>query len=193
MQTAKNTLRKQIKAKLKCLSTIEKNYQSKVVAEKLFKNDMYIQSKRISVYCSMKNELQTPLILEHALACKKLVYIPKYVDSDMEMVKIHSMEDYESLPETSWHIKQPLDNDNTREEAIPSGGLDLIIVPGVGFTSCGDRLGHGKGYYDSYITKIEKVSKPYLIGLAFNVQICDSIPTFDHDRKLDNVLFSDQT
>jgi len=54
MQTAKNTLRKQIKAKLKCLSTIEKNYQSKVVAEKLFKNDMYISVKKN--FCLLQHE-----------------------------------------------------------------------------------------------------------------------------------------
>lgn len=189
MQAAKNALRKQIKAKLRKLTLDEKMRQSTAVAKTLFQNPKYMECQRVSVYLSMKNEIQTPMILKHALENNKSVYIPKYVGNDMEMVKIASMEDYDSLPETSWHIKQPLDDDNSREEAIPSGGLDVIIVPGVGFTKGGDRLGHGKGYYDSYITKISAVKKPYLIGLAFDVQMNESIPLSDHDCPLDEVLY----
>lgn len=189
MQSVKNVLRKEIKKKLRNLSYNEKMEQSSAVAKALFKHPKYQSSKRISVYLSMTNEIQTPMILKHALDSNKAVYIPKYVGNNMEMVKIASMDDYESLPETAWKIKQPCDEDNTRETAIASGGLDLIIVPGVGFTNGGDRLGHGKGYYDNYITKVSNIYKPYLIGLAFDVQMCESIPLSDHDEKLDEVLY----
>jgi len=189
MQAVKKALRKEIKVKLRAMSNVEKTRQSSAVAERLFANEKYKQSKRISVYLNMKNEVHTVEILQHALTSGKSVFIPKYVGSNMEMVKLADMRDYESLPETSWFIKQPLDEDNTREEAIASGGLDLIIVPGVGFTESGGRMGHGKGYYDTYISKIMAVKKPYLLGLAFNVQIFESIPLSDHDKQLDEVLF----
>lgn len=38
----------------------------------------------------------------------------------MEMVRLHSMDDYESLPLTKWHIKQPACNEG-RENALDKG------------------------------------------------------------------------
>ena len=45
----------------------------------------------------------------------------------MEMVRLYSMDDYDKLPETSWKIKQPAD-DEVREDALESG-QDLKSVP----------------------------------------------------------------
>ncbi|XP_076826156.1 5-formyltetrahydrofolate cyclo-ligase-like [Clavelina lepadiformis] len=190
MQAAKQILRKEIKKKLKLMTEQEKLAESQVIIKKLCSHPVYKKSKRISVYLHMKNEVQTCDILADAIGSGKHVYIPKYVGNDMDMVKLDSLEDYDSLPVTSWNIKQPLDEDNTRENACETGGLDLIIVPGLGFSNLGHRLGHGKGYYDTYIDKISKINKPYLIGLAFTVQMCREIPTSAHDRQLDEILTS---
>lgn len=52
----------------------------------------------------------------------------------MEMLKVSSMEDVASLPLTKWNIPQPTSSDG-RENPLTSGsGLDLILVPGLGFT-----------------------------------------------------------
>lgn len=42
----------------------------------------------------------------------------------------------------------------TTESLHPAAnGLDLLILPGLGFTPTCDRIGHGKGYYDTYIQR----------------------------------------
>lgn len=76
-----------------------------------------------------------------------------------------------------------------------TGGLDLIIIPGLGFTRRGDRIGRGKGYYDTYLhTYQQKMKvKPATVALAFYEQICDTIPTTDQDVPIDLVLFEDKT
>lgn len=38
-------------------------------------------------------------------------------------------------------------------DAATSPGLDLLLVPGLAFDPFRRRLGHGRGYYDRYITK----------------------------------------
>jgi 5-formyltetrahydrofolate cyclo-ligase len=73
-----------------------------------------------------------------------------------------------------------------------TGGLDLMIVPGLGFTINGKRLGRGKGYYDRSIAEYRN-KYPYnnlkIIGLAFSQQICDDIPTSEQDSLIDYIVY----
>ena len=71
----------------------------------------------------------------------------------------------------------------------------MILMPGLGFTASGDRLGRGKGYYDTYLEKYKnKFGKtPQTIALAFREQICDSVPTSEHDIPVDMVLYEDKS
>lgn len=72
-----------------------------------------------------------------------------------------------------------------------SGGLDLIIVPGVAFSTSGDRLGYGKGYYDRFFNNLLIAQKHHAttVALAFKEQIVPYIPTDSHDIKMDIVLY----
>lgn len=87
-----------------------------------------------------------------------------------------------------------------------SGGLDLILLPGVAFTRNGGRLGHGMGYYDKYLDEHfnrnphrrsdeqlnldQKISqkKTILLGLALNEQIVDEVPLEQTDILLDAIV-----
>lgn len=74
------------------------------------------------------------------------------------------------------------------------GGLDLIIAPGVAFNKKGDRLGHGRGYYDGFLAKVAKLqTKPVItVGLALKEQIVESIPVDPNfDITIDYVLYDD--
>ena len=113
----------------------------------------------------------------------------------MEMVLLKDLQDYKSLPVTKWNIKQPA-NDEIREEALETGGLDVILIPGMAFTKDGKRLGRGKGYYDTYLSKAKELipgSPPKTIALAFNQQILDDIPVDDYDFLIDKIIFDQNT
>ena len=111
----------------------------------------------------------------------------------MDMVRLHDLEDYNKLPVTKWNIKQPSDDDD-REEALDSEeGLDLILIPGLAFTKAGERCGRGKGYYDTYLAKVQQKQRihPTTVALAFKEQILEEVPTDDHDVRIDQVLFTE--
>ncbi len=67
-------------------------------------------------------------------------------------------------------------------------------MPGLGFTRKGDRLGRGKGYYDTYLEKCNEAMGriPHTIALSFYEQLCDTIPMSLYDVRIDVVLFEDK-
>ncbi|MEZ5297191.1 MAG: 5-formyltetrahydrofolate cyclo-ligase [Ilumatobacteraceae bacterium] len=63
---------------------------------------------------------------------------------------------------------------------------DVIVVPGLGFTAAGDRLGRGGGWYDRFLA--DRRSDGVAIGVCFAEQIVDELPVDDHDVPLDLVV-----
>uniref|UniRef100_A0A8D1BRF8 Bcl-2-related protein A1 n=1 Tax=Sus scrofa TaxID=9823 RepID=A0A8D1BRF8_PIG len=150
-------------------------------------HSQYLKSKRISIFLSMPDEIETEEIIRDIFQQGKTCFIPRYQfqSNHMDMVKLASPEEISSLPKTSWDIHQPGENE-IREEALSTGGLDLIFMPGLGFDNCGNRLGRGKGYYDAYLKRCLQSQdvKPYTLALAFKEQICLQVPMDEHDMKV---------
>ena len=70
-------------------------------------------------------------------------------------------------------------------------GLDLILLPLVGFDLKGNRLGMGGGYYDrtlSYLRHRRFWIKPRLVGVAHECQKVDSLIARPWDIPLDAVV-----
>lgn len=179
-----------MKAVLKSLSEEEKRRQSAAVVGKLVQLPAYSAASRVSLFLNMSDEVETIPLLRHALDSGKACFVPKYFKGGgMEMVRIKDWEDYMSLPVTSWNIKQPADED-IREEALSTGGLDLIVIPGLAFSLSGARCGRGKGYYDTYLQMCKKSQDvpPVTVALAFREQVVEDVPMDAHDVPIDYVL-----
>ena len=101
-------------------------------------------------------------------------------DSNILSFKEWSIED--PLTVGKFHIPEPAQNKPTLTPTI-------VIAPVVGYTSQGDRLGLGGGYYDATITHLRAQNPSVkIIGLAFSCQEEPSLPLEPHDQKMDLVL-----
>lgn len=137
-----------------------------------------MDAKRVAVYLAMPGgEIQTDLIVRHALQAGKQVFVPYLHKSGlaagegpqrlMDMVSLTGVEDYESLKPDKWGIPSvdavtvnerqrsigELEGGGAAEDASP---LDLVLLPGVAFdmdpdTGAVRRLGHGRGFYDYFL------------------------------------------
>ena len=80
----------------------------------------YNGCRRLSLFLSMPDEIDTYQLLTASLESGKECFIPHYIGDRMKMVRLYSLEDYNSLPFTKWKIKQPADND-VRSDIIDTG------------------------------------------------------------------------
>lgn len=65
---------------------------------------------------------------------------------------------------------------------------DVLLMPLAGFDRLGNRIGYGKGHYDTAIEALEKSGSLMCIGLAFGLQEVDLVPAERHDKPLSGVL-----
>ncbi|XP_067012216.2 5-formyltetrahydrofolate cyclo-ligase isoform X2 [Anabrus simplex] len=191
----KAALRKQLNNILNSLTTDDITRQSDIVLEKVLKHPVYQAATSVSVYLSFDKEIQTDKLLQDIFKSGKKCYIPRFRKGvpDMEMVHLKSLDDYEQLPLNRWNIRQPRDDDK-RRSVFDDGSLDVVLMPGLGFTRDGHRLGRGKGYYDGFLTRCFKrlSARPATLALAFQQQIVPSIPCTETDVRVDEVLFVEE-
>ncbi|KAF1980504.1 5-formyltetrahydrofolate cyclo-ligase-like protein [Bimuria novae-zelandiae CBS 107.79] len=217
----KKDLRKKIKKILADVSDGAAVTQTSNAVRALLAMPEYKTARRISVYLSMPSgEISTTGIVRDALAQGKRVFIPYTYNlqnpkegqpkSIMDMLELHSMQDFESLQPDKWNIPTP------SEDSIPNrvnsfggkgvtngattisgeeAGLDLIVMPGMAFDSSFSRLGHGKGFYDYFLRRCHDASRvPFRVGLSLTEQLLppdETVPMDDTDFRLDALITGD--
>ncbi|KXS96899.1 hypothetical protein AC578_6220 [Pseudocercospora eumusae] len=224
---AKKALRSEINQKLAALSERDVWTQSRKAQNVILDLPEYRKARRVGIYLSMpKSEAQTSGLVPDSLWTGKEVFVPyiyslgteKPKTKVMDMLQLNGLDDYGQLESDGWGIptlpKEGLDerqnamgfkgrsmaDDGTSKDVDgqSSGGLDLIVVPGVAFDSDMNRMGHGAGFYDKFLTRFTengKRKKPYLVGLCLAEQILPTgkLVVQDWDWKVDAVACGDGT
>ncbi|PPJ49612.1 hypothetical protein CBER1_02204 [Cercospora berteroae] len=147
--------------------------QSEAQTDILIRDALMVSSKEVFVpyIYSVKNDDETS---------------KKRTTKVMDMMRLETIEEYNGREKDGWGIpklsdegieerenamgwkglSRGADNSGTENESEASkGGLDLIVVPAVAFDQELNRLGHGAGFYDKFLTRNfgdEKRRKPYL-------------------------------
>ncbi len=78
------------------------------------------------------------------------------------------------------------DIDSVRFPIVPAEALNMIVVPLVAFDHAGARLGYGGGCYDRYLTMLSPACQ--IVGIAFDEQRVDHVPTDVHDLPLPHII-----
>jgi 5-formyltetrahydrofolate cyclo-ligase len=142
----------------------------------------FSQAKRILLYASFRSEVDTHSIIKQALREAKMVVLPR-VEKEKHMLLLYEIRDLRELNSGYMGIPEPFVGDE-REVAIDS--IDTVIIPGAAFDYSGNRLGYGAGYYDALLSG-KKKNMP-VIALAYEEQLEDTIPSEEHDIKVDMIV-----
>lgn len=160
--------------------------KSAFIANRLTDIKEFNDSRFISCYMNFKSEVKTDGLIQTCLLSGKRVAVPKVVRNEQgkkEMIMSELIVMSDDLEKGTWGILEPR-LDRIRE--IDPKELDCVLLPGVAFDLRRNRIGYGAGYYDYFLTRVKKTC--YRIGMAFELQIVDTIPAEGHDIPLDRIL-----
>src|SRR5574344_2828255 len=170
-------LRKYIRD-LKCRYTQEQlSEQSSTIIKRLTENRRFISSRTILLYYSLPDDVDTHRLIERISKTKEVLLPVVIDDTKMELRHFHDMTD---MHKGAYDIMEP-----TGAIFEEYKKIDLAIVPGMAFDAKGHRLGRGKGYYDRFL---KQLSNAYKIGVCFDFQKVETVPSCEHDVLMDEIL-----
>ncbi len=158
----------------KKLSLEEKQAKDKVIFDQLV--PFLLDKKCVAIYINKEEEVSTQLLLDWLLANHKKVVVPKVEGTTLLFYEIKTRKD---LYLGNFDIWEPKGHN-----PILLGEVDLWVVPLVGFNKNKQRIGYGKGYYDSVLCQTESLK----IGIAYDNQEIGIFPSEKQDIDLDRVI-----
>ncbi len=177
MQT-KTELRKLMAAEKRKLSAEQCHAQAESVFSKLEQMVQFKQAKVVAVYWSLADEIDTHSFVERW--CKsKIILLPIVVGNDLVFRQFTGVQ---NMQVGAFGILEPVGG-----EYKQLSDVDLIVVPGVAFDSAGNRMGRGRGFYDRTLSAVNC----FKVGVAYNCQHVDCVPTEPTDIAMDAVLFGE--
>lgn len=164
-------------------ATAQQIAANKITAQ-LQQSLIFQNSQHIALYLANKGEIDTQAILQIAWQQNKNCYLPVLHEQSLQFVRYKKND---VLKPNHFNILEP---EVATDKIITPEDLDLVLTPLVAFDIHGNRLGMGKGYYDrafEFLLK-ENCKKPYLMGLAYELQKVDCITNEAWDVSLNAVM-----
>lgn len=178
----KQQIRSKILLRLKTQKEESRERKSKVILNKLFRTPGFKKAKIVMFYISFDGEVNTEEMIKEAKRLGKIIAVPVCKRGKIKMSPC-LLPDMVRLEKGPYGILEP-----AIKKPVKLEDLDLVIVPGVAFDKQGNRLGRGKGCYDSFLKELP--SNVVSLGLAFNFQILPCLPATSTDVSVDRVIFA---
>ncbi|HEX5607223.1 MAG TPA: 5-formyltetrahydrofolate cyclo-ligase [Candidatus Binatia bacterium] len=184
LEESKASLRRRLLAARKSISSDQRRLWSGLIQASALRFAPYLAATDLALYSPIDSEVETQAILAHALASKKAVYYPR-IDPDNSAwffqigAETHVRPGRFGIDEPAGGLPLPVYAQDSREHT-------LIFVPGLGFDIGGHRLGRGGGAYDRMLTALKR--QAISVGLAFELQILERLPTDEWDQKIHYVI-----
>ena len=183
----KKKLRKEIKNRLATITPLIPEYSSRI-CKLIIKSELYKSSETLLAYMALPDEVDLQALINQAVLDGKNVYVPKVIPGTSDMA-FYPYSDSAAFCKGAFGIMEPASGDGMYDlnEAGKKIKKTLVMVPGRAFSNDGSRLGRGKAFYDSFLSKArEKLcGNVFFCGVGFSVQFLDALPLESHDIKMD--------
>lgn len=146
---------------------------------------VFMRARRFAAYLSNDGEPDLGLLIYCSSLMGKRAYMPALHGESLWFLPFSARS---QMVENQFGIAEPACHP---DERLKPYALDLALVPLVAFDASGSRLGMGGGYYDrcfAYLNYRSRWRRPRLLGVAFEFQRTDEVPSRPWDVRLDGVI-----
>lgn len=133
----------------------------------------YRTAKSVMGFVAMKGEPDTDALFALIKADGKRLLLPRIEEGEIAVC-----DGDRPLISSSFGVMEP------DGPSLPFDVVDFVIVPGLAFTTAGDRLGYGGGFYDRFLPGANAPN----VGVSFREQLVDALPMHDGDVRVQRVI-----
>ncbi len=180
----KRALRSELVTARARLSPDDRAARSLAIADRILAIPGFRDAKVLAVYPPLGAEVDPGELARRAAARGVLLVYPRIRQGDRQLAFLRA------APETL--VQGPLGTLEPPAGAaeVAPGIVDCVVVPCVGASQDGHRLGRGGGYYDATLPSLERALR---VGVAFEVQVVPALPREPHDAPLDALVTEART
>lgn len=179
LSLTKKELRTIYKEKRMALSQDEVHFLSEKIYERFVLQFNVIENQKVNIFLPIQkfNEVNTQIFIDYFFNNKIRVFVPKIQNVKLISVEVFPDSEYEI---NSWGIKEPISDVDSNVD------LDYVLTPLLYCDRSGNRIGYGKGFYDSFFSGNYKINNK--IGLNFFSPKEDVSDVFELDVPLDGLI-----
>jgi 5-formyltetrahydrofolate cyclo-ligase len=181
---SKSAIRKILRQRLSAITPEAQHAKSLAACALVAATPEFAAARVVMLYLSMPQEVDASPLALRAWQSGKTVLVPKVSWNQRRMLPVEISSLHTELTTTGPGVLEPIAG-----KPVPVEFIDLAIVPGLGFTRDGYRIGRGMGFYDRFLAQSDFIG--ISCGLAFAEQIMDELPVLDHDMQV-SMLATDQ-
>jgi 5-formyltetrahydrofolate cyclo-ligase len=182
---SKKEIREEIRQKLKRQGKKERDQRSGKIYRLLLGLPQFRDSTKPLIYLSLPEEVDTLPLIGWCLKEGKKVVVPAMPTTD-QAFELRQITDLAKDTQIGGFGMLEPRLDQTKK--VTPQEIDCAVLPALAFDRSGKRLGRGGGYFDKVLANIRK-GVPR-IGLAFEFQVMNDIPTDVHDQPIDHLISS---
>lgn len=187
MPNNRKQLRQAIRTRRQILSVAEQQSASFDLAKTIISSSVFQSSQKIAAYIATQGEIDPMPLLKIATQQGKQCYLPILDWQHEHQLCFMAYTPSDLLIPNRYKIPEPKPE---LDKIITPNNLDLVLTPLLGFDLVGNRLGMGGGYYDrtfAFLQQVQRPPKPYLLGLAYDWQQCNTLASESWDVMLNGV------